>query len=153
MSETAKPGAFPAEALWGEGALDIIGERQEMQREMDSFLLALLPVLDEVEKLCRHIQHRPLDWVAARLEALDMLSEVAEQAALGAGLERTGDIGERAQAAKHHIVSVLASETQARGMIVEVLRPGWMYNGRVLRQALVIASSGPAEGETGGNCG
>jgi len=56
------------------------------------------------------------------------------------GVERAGEIGDAFDPERHEAVDVRPSTDRPDGTIVEVVRPGYTRDGRVLRPALVAVS-------------
>ncbi|MET8683038.1 nucleotide exchange factor GrpE [Streptomyces sp. NPDC004732] len=76
---------------------------------------------------------RSLALIAGQLER-----DLAEE-----GLERVGQVGERAEPATHHIEAVRTAPPGADGdEVVEILQRGYRYRGQVLRAARVVVAVG-----------
>jgi molecular chaperone GrpE len=61
------------------------------------------------------------------------------------GVERTGQIGEAFDPERHEAVDVRRSSDRPDRTIVEVVRPGYVRDGRVLRPALVAVAQRPRD--------
>lgn len=127
-------------ALSSLNALDLALQSQKMELETDAFLLKFLPLLDAVEKLCRGLDQEAPEEIVGRAESLALLADIAEDATAEIGLERSGVIGESVDRAKHEVADTVAGSEHEHGTVLEVLRYGWLLEGRILRQASVVAS-------------
>ena len=136
------PRRDPVSAL---NALDLALGSQQIESEMAEFLVALLPLLDAVEKICRDLHQKPAEVLAAKAEQLALLPELADEAMGRIGLSRFGAPGEAVDRARHEVVDTLVDESRPAGTILDVLEPGWAHQGRILRYAKVIASVKPAK--------
>jgi molecular chaperone GrpE len=121
-------------------ALDLALESQRLEGETRDFVAALLPLLDGVEKVCRGIDSQPPEVIQAKAEAIAILAELADQAAGSIGLERIDQIGAVADPGRFEVVETLLMPDRTHGTVVEVIQPGWLFEGRVLRPARVVAS-------------
>lgn len=115
----------------------------QAESDLREALLALLPLLDAVERLCRGLDRRPPAEVAARAEALSLLADLADQALARVGLERVGQPGESADPQRHRIEDTVPADGRAAGTVVEVMEHGWVFRGRLLRPARVVAVGRP----------
>lgn len=122
-------------------ALDVAMASQEMESELRSVLRALLPVLDGIDRLCRHLDREPADVVARKAEALAMLADMADAAAERVGLVRSGRIGDRVDGDAQEVIQVVADSSKPTGTILEVVENGWTYDGVLLRRARVVSST------------
>ena len=60
------------------------------------------------------------------------------------GAESFESIGEELDPNRHEAIATLPSDTVAEGKISTEVKKGWMLNGKLLRAAQVVVSSGPA---------
>ena len=61
------------------------------------------------------------------------------------GAEPFESVGETLDPNRHEAIATLPSETVEEGRIANEVKKGWMLNGRLLRAAQVVVSSGKAE--------
>jgi molecular chaperone GrpE len=116
--------------------------QQEIQRRVaetrEALLRDWLEVSDSVE---RALSVEPGgDRVAEGLQAVrgQIDAILARQ-----GVRRVGAVGELFDPRSHEAVAVRETEDAPSGTIVEVVRPGFSLDGRVLRPALVVVSRAP----------
>jgi molecular chaperone GrpE len=64
------------------------------------------------------------------------------------GVERTGEIGDPFDPERHEAVDVRPAADVPDRTVVEVIRPGYVRDGRVLRPALVAVAQRPGDGDT-----
>jgi molecular chaperone GrpE len=64
------------------------------------------------------------------------------------GVARTGEIGDPFDPERHEAVAVRPAVDVPDGTVVEVIRPGYVRDGRVLRPALVAVAQRPRDGDT-----
>lgn len=115
---------------------------EEVERANAALIMRLLPVLDDLDLAFQNVPEElrakaetnggQAAWVEGfaqiRKKLLDMLSEQ--------GLKPIASDGEF-DPHKHEAISSEPSETVASGHIIEVMRAGYEYKGRILRPALV----------------
>ena len=63
------------------------------------------------------------------------------------GVERAGEIGEPFDPERHEAVDVRPAADVPDRTVVEVIRPGYVRDGRVLRPALVAVAKRPRDGD------
>jgi len=103
--------------------------QQTCEEELERLVYALADVLDSFDRLFAEV---PETGSSVRLIARQL-----EAALRGAGLERTGRVGELAEPRTHEVV-----EARSDGdVVVAVLRHGCVFKERVLRPAQVIVGS------------
>jgi molecular chaperone GrpE len=139
-AESSPRGGSRRDRLAALNALDLALASQRIDAEMTEFLSALLPLLDGVEKLCRGLASQPADALAAKAEPIGLLAELADEALDQIGLSRFGAVGETVDRARHEVVETVPDPQRAPGTVVDVVEPGWIYQGIPLRHAKVIAS-------------
>ena len=61
------------------------------------------------------------------------------------GMKEINPVGQAFDANQHEAISAQASADVAEGSVVTVVRTGYSLNGRLLRPASVVVSSGPAK--------
>lgn len=139
-SESAGPRPPKRNIVSSLNALDLALASQQIANEMREFLTALLPLLNGVEKLCRGLETQPPEVVAAKAEQLALLADLADQATEQIGLARFGVAGECVDRTLHEVVDTVRDADRPHGTIVDVLEPGWLFQGQPLRCARVAAS-------------
>lgn len=104
---------------------------------------AILPTADNLE---RALASAPADDPFAKGVRLSYDSFLAALAANGASKIETD--GKDFDPNFHEALAQTPSATVPAGKIAETYRTGWMLNGKLLRAAQVVVSSGPAEEKT-----
>jgi len=128
--------------------MDVLRERRRKDREDDrQFGLAnviqeMLPVFDHLELAITHASSDP----GTILAGVQMVMHQLEQTLDRLTVERVdAEHGQPFLPERHEAVVHVADTTLPHGAIVELLRPGYMLNGRLLRAARVSVASGPEE--------
>lgn len=121
-------------------ALDLVLESQRLDAELEEFVELLLPLLDNVERLCRGLDEAHVDDVIKRKDALGLLADIGDKVADGIGLERIGTPGELARPDLHEVVDTEPRPGQVHGIVVDVIQAGWKFRGKVLKPAKVVAA-------------
>ncbi len=100
----------------------------------------LLPVLDDFHRI---VEHAPpgVDepWLKGVQLTLQHLDEVLE----GIGVSRIAAVGEAFDPKLHEAIGTVESEDDPEDTVVDLLRPGYRFQDRVLRPALVRVSRRP----------
>ena len=141
---TTRGRAGAQDALSAMNALDLAMRSQELDAEVASTMRRLLPLFDQVEKICRNFDKLAPEDCVARSEAVAMLADIANRIAHDSGLERFADLGERVDGARHEVVDTKRLDDESKdshGRILETPEPGWLHHGLVLRRAKVVAAS------------
>ncbi|MDZ7272062.1 MAG: nucleotide exchange factor GrpE [candidate division KSB1 bacterium] len=120
---------------------EFINYRRRVERERSDFaaqgrrevLTALLPVLDDFDSLLGY--HTTADDSVAH--GLRGVAEKLQQVLAREGLQRFGQVGDRFDPELHEAVATAACAPDQEGMVVEVWRPGYLVDGKVLRAAKV----------------
>ncbi|MBL7499030.1 nucleotide exchange factor GrpE [Frankia sp. CN7] len=116
--------------------------------ERDRVVLAWLPVLDHLELALAHAGADP----GALVDGLHGVRRLALDAVAACGVRRLDEETGMYDPARHEVGAVVNGSSSDRpapaGAVVEVLRPGYEADGRVLRPASVAVSTGgsPAAG-------
>jgi molecular chaperone GrpE len=148
MSKNFKSPSASVSAL---NALELVLESQKFEAEIETMLQAMLPLLDAVERVCRDLDSRDPEEVLRKVEAIALLAEMGDSTVERLGLQRIAGIGEPAHPSRHEIVDVVApSHSHSPGTIVEVVQFGWIYQGRLLRPAKVVAATPGANNNPSG---
>ena len=141
-------------ARWREAAqalkvqMDVLRERRRKEREDDrqfglgSVIQEMLPVFDHLELAITHASSDP----GTILAGVQMVMHQLEQTLDRLTVERVAaELGQPFLPERHEAVLHVDDTTLPHGAIVELLRPGYMLNGRLLRAARVSVASGPEE--------
>ncbi|MCM3920228.1 nucleotide exchange factor GrpE [Frankia sp. AiPs1] len=111
--------------------------------ERDRVVLAWVPVLDHLELALSHADADPDSLV----DGVRGVHGLALDALRNSGITRLDDESGAFDPTRHEVGAVVDSGSTSRpppaGTVVEVLRPGYLADGRVLRPASVAVSAGP----------
>ncbi|WP_094752194.1 nucleotide exchange factor GrpE [Psychromonas sp. CD1] len=117
-----------------------IDAENKVKRTLKRFTEALLPVADSLEMALNHIDKKDevLEKVAEGVELtlkslLDSFSKV--------GIVQMNPLGEQADPEIHQVVSMQKVEDKASNEIILVMQKGYVYNGHVIRPAMVTVAS------------
>ena len=126
--------------------MEVLRERRRKEREDDrqfglgSVIQEMLPVFDHLELAITHASSDP----GTILAGVQMVMHQLEQTLDRLTVERVdAGHGQPFLPERHEAVLHVADTTLPHGAIVELLRPGYMLNGRLLRAARVSVASGP----------
>jgi molecular chaperone GrpE len=120
-----------------------VREKEETRKSANAdFALALIPVLDALALALEAARkHHP--EASSVLDGIDMISLRFKSALKSQGVEEIlPQIGADFNTSAHESISHLASDTVAEGKICAIARTGYSINGKLLRPASVIISSG-----------
>jgi len=122
-----------------------VREKEESRKSANAdFALAMIPVLDALA-LALEAARRHHPEASAVLDGIDMISTRFKTALKSQGVEENvPQIGADFDTSEHESISHLASDTVPDGKICAVARTGYSINGKLLRPASVIISSGKA---------
>ncbi|MFX3658213.1 MAG: nucleotide exchange factor GrpE [bacterium] len=112
---------------------------------LERFSGELLPVIDSLDKAVE---------VAAATEGAGAIAEGVELSLklfLGVlekqGIERVDPAGEPFDPQRHEAMAMVPSPTAEPNSVIEVLQPGYLLNGRLIRAAKVVVAKAPAGGD------
>ena len=108
-------------------------------------LLRFLTLLDVVERTEREAD-KYADFASLR-EAVSIAGKEAERFARDSGLEKIPTVGEPFDPTVHEALMVVESKDQPEDHVLEEVRPGYIFDGRVLRHAQVVVAKRPKEEE------
>lgn len=119
---------------------------------LERFASELLPVLDSLEKAVE---------VASATEGADPIAEGVELSLKlflsvldKQGIERVDPVGEPFDPQRHEAMAMVPSATVEPNAVIEVMLPGYVLNGRLIRAAKVVvaraAAATPADGGAAG---
>jgi molecular chaperone GrpE (heat shock protein) len=141
MSDDKRSGGPPSfDPVTRLNALDLALRSQQLELDEMERIRRWLPLLDQIESVCRDFEHLDGDERARRAEGVAVIAELAEQAAGGCELERFGSVGERSLAERHEVIDTRPGQPADQGRIIEIRAPGWSFRGRVVRRAKVVTS-------------
>jgi len=106
----------------------------------------LLPVLDNFA-LGLAAAKAPNADLKNLVGGISMVGEQLKSALLGHGLKEINPVGQAFDPNQHESIASQPSAEIPEGSVLQVVRIGYMLNGRLLRPASVIVSSGPAKQE------
>lgn len=101
----------------------------------ESFMLDFLPIVDNLEIAEKHIKEAK-DFKAVR-EGVDMIQLQIQQFLKDIGIERIKTAGQKFDPNLHEAIETEESKDKEDGLIVAELKPGYKFNGRLLRPASV----------------
>ncbi|HPM42269.1 MAG TPA: nucleotide exchange factor GrpE [Candidatus Omnitrophota bacterium] len=103
----------------------------------DSLIAEFLPVFDNMELAEKHIKEAK-DFKAVR-EGVDMIQLQMQKLLKDIGVERIKTLGEKFDPHQHEALEVEETEDKDKedGLVTGELKPGYKFNGRLLRPASV----------------
>jgi molecular chaperone GrpE len=130
-----------AQAWRAQEELASIRRRSERDREdlghaaRSDAIVPMLPIVDDLERALAHVPAALRDdpWVAGIMMIGDSLQRVLERQ----GVERIVPCHAPFDPHLHEAVAQVEATDVAQDTVIQVYRPGYMYNGRVLRAAQV----------------
>lgn len=122
-----------------------VREKDELRQFATSRVLEdLLPVMDNLG-LGLTAAKQPGADVATLADGVEMVLNQLKSALGTHGLKEISPLGQSFDANFHESLSAQPSATVPEGNVVTVVRTGYSLNGRLLRPASVIVSSGPGK--------
>ena len=114
---------------------------QDRQRGIEVMIEQMLPVLDAFDRaLAGPVSGGNADYRKGfELIRAQMWAGLAKQ-----GVERIDTTGKEFDPNLHHAIERVENSDEAEGMVVGEMQPGYMFQGRVLRPAMVRVSAGRA---------
>lgn len=109
-----------------------IKEKEDLRKTANANLLGdLLPVLDNFDRALVHAEDSPVlqGIVMVQKQLMDILDR--------SGLEKVGEVGEMFDPKYHDAIMQEEKEGAESGTILEVLQPGYKYQDKLLRAAMV----------------
>jgi len=101
----------------------------------ESFVIDFLPIIDSLEISEKHIKEAK-DFLAVQ-EGVDMIHVLIQKFLKDIGVEKIKTIGENFDPNFHEAVEMVDANDKEDGAIVEELKPGYTFNGKLLRPASV----------------
>ncbi|MEW6458085.1 MAG: nucleotide exchange factor GrpE [Bacillota bacterium] len=119
-------------------------EREGWYRQAaEEVVSAILPVLDNFERALEHPGDRLDDFLAGVRMIYRQLDEIlAEQ-----GLERVPGVGEEFDPRMHEAVDRVETTEVPENTVLEELRPGYYFKGKLMRPAMVKVAKRAVNGE------
>jgi molecular chaperone GrpE len=116
-------------------------KQQDRQRGVEIMIDQMLPVLDAFDRaLAGPVTAENADYRKGfEMIRTQMWNGLAKQ-----GLERIDTAGKEFDPNLHHAIESVPNTNQAEGTVVGEMQPGYMFQGRVLRPAMVRVSAGRA---------
>jgi molecular chaperone GrpE len=101
----------------------------------ESFVVDLLPIIDSLDMSEKHIKEAK-DFKAVQ-EGVDMIHLQIQKFLKDIGVERINTLGEKFDPHVHEAVETVDDKDREEGVITEELKPGYKFNGKLLRPASV----------------
>ena len=101
----------------------------------ESFVIDFLPIIDSLEISEKHIKEAK-DFKAVQ-EGVDMIHAQIQKFLKDIGVEKVRTDGEKFNPHLHEAIETVEANDKEESLIVEELKPGYMFNGRLLRPASV----------------
>jgi molecular chaperone GrpE len=113
---------------------------QERQRAVEALIEQLLPVLDAFDLALNGAD----DGASAEYrKGFELIRRRLWDALAKQGLVRVDSVGKEFSPHLHHAIGRVETSEYADGTVVEELQPGYMFQERVLRPAMVRVASAP----------
>ena len=124
-----------------------VREKEELRQFAAARVLEdLLPVLDNLA-LGLTAAKQPGADLKSLVGGIDMVLGQLKSVLTSHGLKEINPVGQPFDANQHESISAQPSTEVPEGNVASVVRPGFSLNGRLLRPASVVLSSGPAKEE------
>lgn len=101
----------------------------------EGFVVDLLPIIDMLEISEKHIKEAK-DFKAVR-EGVDMIHTQIQKFLKDIGVEKIKSVGEKFDPNFHEAIETADIKDKEEGLVVEELKSGYTFNGRLLRPASV----------------
>jgi molecular chaperone GrpE len=116
---------------------------EEAQRKgLERVLIEVLPVSDNLERAVQAAQGAT--DVKPVVEGVTMVLRFFEDALARLGVERLGGVGQPFDPALHEAVQQVETSEHPAGTVITELAPGYRYQGKLLRAAMVVVARPPA---------
>ena len=116
------------------------------ERSKKSVVTEFLPVYDFFQMAMKHSETS--DDIAALRQGMNMILNEFSKAFDALGVKELQAVGQKFDPNLHEAVKSEPSDTVAEGIIIQQWKPGYMMGDKLLRAAMVVVSSGPAEKAT-----
>jgi molecular chaperone GrpE len=125
-----------------------VREKDELRQFAASRVLEdLIPVMDNLA-LGVAAARQPSADLQTLVGGVELVLSQFKSALAGHGLKEINPAGQAFDANFHESISALPSAEVAEGIVLSVVRTGYVLNGRLLRPASVVVSSGPDKEES-----
>lgn len=101
----------------------------------ECFIMDFLPIIDSLEMSEKHIKEAK-DFKAVQ-EGVDMIHVQIQKFLKDIGVEKVKSVGEKFDPHLHEAMETIDSKDKEEGLIVEELKPGYLFNGKLIRPASV----------------
>jgi molecular chaperone GrpE len=101
----------------------------------ESFVVDILPIVDSLEISEKHIKEAK-DFKAVQ-EGVDMIHLQIQKFLKDIGLEKIKSVGEKFDPNLHEPMETVDAKDKEEGLVIEELKPGYIFNGKLLRPASV----------------
>lgn len=116
---------------------------EEAQRKgLERVLLEVLPVSDNLERAVQAAQGT--SDVKPVVEGVTMVLRFFEDALSRLGVERVGTLGQSFDPSLHEAVQQVETSEHPAGTVITELTPGYRYQGKLLRAAMVVVARPPS---------
>jgi molecular chaperone GrpE len=120
-----------------------VREREELRQFATSGVLGdLIPVLDSLA-MALNAARQPKADLKSLADGVERVLNQFKSALAGQGFTEINPVGQPFDPHQHEAISHQPSDEVESGHVVTVVRTGFSLNGRLLRPASVIVSSGP----------
>jgi molecular chaperone GrpE len=132
-------------------AADFDNYRKRVHRDIEAnafeerarIFRAFLPIVDNLERALEHALDNDPVGVGVRLVHQQLLSMLEKE-----GVTRFSPIGELFDPARQEAIDQIETVEMPPGTVANVLVPGYLLNGRLLRAAVVTVSKRPVADDT-----
>jgi molecular chaperone GrpE len=114
---------------------------QERQRGAESVIEQILPVLDAINNA---LDGKQATAGAEYLKGFELVRRQLWDVLAKQGLTRIDSLGKQFNPHLHHAIESVETDEHAEGTVLSEMQPGYMYQERVLRPAMVSVSREPA---------
>jgi molecular chaperone GrpE len=121
-----------------------------VKRGSERLARKLLGVLDDFERTIK--ASKAVGESSKLLTGVEMILKELQKILKGEGIEKIDAVGKKFNPELHEAVMVTKTDKCAADTIVEELRPGYMFDGKVLRPSMVAVAKTP-EKQSSPSCG
>lgn len=114
----------------------------------ESFMGAMLPVLDNLERALSHMDPNAMD--ASLVQGLDLVRKQFHDTLKNLGLEKIEAIGKPFDPHLHEAIATVASDEFPEDAVVDELIPGYRFRDRILRATQVRVAAPISKNEAEG---
>ena len=141
QAKSAERDAFYDKYIRAQAEFENIRKRLEREKidfirfANEGFMIELLPILDSLEIAEKHIAEAK-DFKAVQ-EGVGMIQVQIQKFVKDIGLEKIKAEGEKFDPHFHEAVETVETKDKEDGVIINELKPGYKFNGKLLRPAMV----------------